>query len=254
MVVSFGYPGTTCSTKRTAADVVEFHILTDPGRGLSASVVTVRGAGMMLMNRAKTCVATFIQVGPPYPVAPAGPAPSGLPPAERLFYEMKAQDVIIARLQEDLVRTGTTVSPEDLKALQDRRRQLEQFYEEVASDAYGRRANERERLILRVTRLLGECEVAAPPDYLREVNRYIEQWRITPRFEQAVKRAQQNGYAKTIAAAFMARQLRRSTSTSRCRRAASTRRRGPTHRFGSRRGCGSSSRKPARIRPKPGPT
>lgn len=160
------------------------------------------------MNRAKTCVATFTQVGPaPTPVAPIGPAPSGLAPAERLFYEMKAQDVIIARLQEDLVRTGTTVSPEDLKALQDRRRQLEQFYEEVASDAYGRLANERERLILRATRLLGECEVAAPPDYLREVNRYIEQWRSTPRFEQAVKRAQQNGYAKTIAAAFMARQL-----------------------------------------------
>jgi hypothetical protein len=49
--------------------------------------------------------------------------------------------------------------------------------------------------------------VAAPPDYLREVDRYIEQWRRTPRFEEAVKRAQQNGYTKAIAAAFMARQL-----------------------------------------------
>jgi membrane-bound lytic murein transglycosylase D len=127
--------------------------------------------------------------------------------ARRFFYEMKAQDVIIARIQEDLVRTGSTVSPENLTALQDRRRQLELLYEEVASRAYGRRLNERELLILRVTRLLGECEVAAPPDYLREVNRYIEQWRSTPRFETAVKRAQANGYTRTIAAAFMARQL-----------------------------------------------
>jgi membrane-bound lytic murein transglycosylase D len=127
--------------------------------------------------------------------------------ARRFFYEMKAQDVIIARIQEDLVRTGTTVSPDNLRALQDRRRQLEQLYEEVASRAYGRRLNERERLILRVTRLFGECEVAAPTEYLREVNRYIEEWRTTRRFEQGVKRAQENGYTRTIAAAFMGRQL-----------------------------------------------
>jgi hypothetical protein len=59
----------------------------------------------------------------------------------------------------------------------------------------------------RITRLFGECDVAAPPDYIREVNRYIDRWRKTPRLEEAVKRAQQNGYPKKIAAAFMARQL-----------------------------------------------
>ena len=150
------------------------------------------------MKKATTCEATFTQVGP---------AATRGTPAQRFFYEMKAQDVIIARIQEDLVRTGSTVSPENLQTLQDRRRQLEQFYEEVASSAYGQRLNERDRLILRVTRLLGECDVAAPPEYLREVNRYIERWRSTPRLEEAVKRAQQNGYTRTIAAAFMARQL-----------------------------------------------
>jgi hypothetical protein len=55
--------------------------------------------------------------------------------------------------------------------------------------------------------MLGECDVTAPADYFREVDRYIERWRSTPRFEQAVKRAQENGYAKTIAATFTARQL-----------------------------------------------
>jgi serine/threonine protein kinase len=193
-----GTHGTTCSAKRTVGDVVELHILTDPGSIFAGFGGDCTPAGQILMNNAKTCVATFTQVGP---------APTGVAPAQRLFYEMKAQDVIIARIQEDLVRTGSAVSPENLKALQDRRRQLEQFYEDVASSAYGRRLNERDQLILRVTRLLGECDVAAPPDYLREVNRYIERWRSTPRFETAVKRAQENGYTRTIAAAFMARQL-----------------------------------------------
>jgi len=155
-------------------------------------------AGQVLMDKAKSCGATFTQVGP---------APVRATSAEGLFYEMKAQDVIIARLEADGERTGRTVSPENLRGLRARRRELEQLYEQVVAGASDRRLNERERLILRVTRLLGECDVTAPADYLREVDRYIEQWRSTPRFEQAVKRAQQNGYAKTIAATFIARQL-----------------------------------------------
>jgi serine/threonine protein kinase len=193
-----GTHGTTCSAKRTAGDIVELHILTDPGYVFGGFAGDCTPAGQILMSTAKTCVANFTQVGP-----------AATPPtrADGLFYEMKAQDVIIARIQEELMRTGTTVSQENLKALQDRRRQLEQFYEEVVSSSYGRRLNERERLILRVTRLFGESDAAAPRDYISEVNRYIEQWRSTPRFEQAVKRAQDNGYAKTIVAAFIARQL-----------------------------------------------
>jgi serine/threonine protein kinase len=206
-----GTHGATCSTKRTAGDIVDLFVLTDPGYRFagfggdcetslpsSPSTVSAAPAGQILMNKAKTCVATFTQVGP---------VPARGTTAERVFYDMKQHDVIVARSEEDLVRAGSTVIPEELKALQDRRRQLEQLYDEAASSAYGRGVDERERLILRVTRLFGECELAAPPDYLREVNRYIEQWRATPRFEQAVKRAQQNGYTEVIAAAFKARQL-----------------------------------------------
>jgi serine/threonine protein kinase len=193
-----GTHGTTCASKRTAGDIVELHILTDPGYVFAGFAGDCTSAGRILMNTAKTCVANFRQVGPAAPAATR---------AESLFYEMKAQDVIIARIQEELMRTGSTVSPENLKVFQDRRRQLEQFYEEVVSSSYGRGLSERERLILRVTRLLGESDAAAPRDYVSEVNRYIERWRSTPRFEQAVKRALDNGYTTTIAAAFIAQQL-----------------------------------------------
>lgn len=126
--------------------------------------------------------------------------------ARRFFYEMKAFDVEIAGIQEELAR-NKSVSPDRIKSLESRRHQMEQLYEEVASRAYGRSLSDRERLILRVTRLFGECEVAAPQEYLREVNRYIDRWHTTSRFEQSIKRAQENGYTRTIAAAFMARQL-----------------------------------------------
>jgi len=193
-----GTHGTTCAAKRTAGDIIELQILTDPGYVFDGFDGDCAPAGRILMNTAKTCVANFTQVGP---------AATPVTRAEGLFYEMKAQDVIIARIQEDLVRTGSTVSPENLKALQDRRRQLEQFYDEVVSSSYARRLNERERLILRVTRLLGESDAAAPREYVSEVNRYIERWRTTPRWAQGVKRAQENGYTKTIAETFIAQHL-----------------------------------------------
>ena len=195
-----GTQAATCSARRPVGDLVELHVVADPGYVFAGFVGDCAPAGQILMTKAKTCVANFTQVGP------ASPQGQG-PPAERLFYEMKTQDVVIARIEVELARTGSTVIPENLRTAQARRRQFEQFYEEVAANSYGSRLNERERLILRITRLLGECDLAAPPDYLREVNRYVERWRSTPRFEQAMNRAQQNGYAKPIAAAFIARQL-----------------------------------------------
>jgi hypothetical protein len=127
--------------------------------------------------------------------------------ATKLFYDMKAVDVIIAGIQEELMRPGNTVSPEKIRTLEDQRRELERRFDEVAARVYGRPPSEKERLILRVTRQFGECEIAAPSAYVREVTRFIDQWRSTPRFEQGIKRAQQNGYPRKIVAALMARQV-----------------------------------------------
>ena len=50
--------------------------------------------------------------------------------------------------------------------------------------------------------MFGECELAAPPDYIDEVNRYIRRWQSTPRFATAVKLANDLGYTRKIAASF----------------------------------------------------
>ena len=72
---------------------------------------------------------------------------------------------------------------------------------------YPRGLDERERVILRVTRLFGECDVLASPEYIREVGRYIQIWKSTGRFVAGVKRAQELGYTQTIAEAFIERDL-----------------------------------------------
>jgi hypothetical protein len=58
-----------------------------------------------------------------------------------------------------------------------------------------------------VTRRLGECELAAPPEYLTEVGSYIRKWQGSGRFARAVKLAQDMGYTKTIVREFQEQNL-----------------------------------------------
>ena len=66
---------------------------------------------------------------------------------------------------------------------------------------------EKQRLLLRVARIFGECELDMPPDFEAEINRYIERWRSSGRLKQAIVTAQQNGYTETISREMLARGL-----------------------------------------------
>ena len=60
-----------------------------------------------------------------------------------------------------------------------------------------------------MTRIFGECELTAPPDYIKEVSRFIAKWQSTSRYEAALKRARAGGYIDRIVASFAARGLPR---------------------------------------------
>jgi peptidoglycan lytic transglycosylase D len=127
--------------------------------------------------------------------------------AEEIFYDMKAQEVFITDLQQKLAQTGSAPNREQIaKYLEDRRR-MQSNYEGYVASLYDRKLNEKEKLILRVTRLFGECDIAAPSDYVGEVTRYIGKWQSTGRFTSALKRAQQAGYPPRIVQALVAQGL-----------------------------------------------
>lgn len=127
--------------------------------------------------------------------------------AQDTFYAMKALEVSYTQLQQRAAAAGANPTNQEMSAYMAEREQLETNYDAYAARLYDRHLNEKERLILRVTRLFGECELAAPPDYIREVNRYIQQWQTTGRFMRDVKLAQDLGYTRTIANTFMAEGL-----------------------------------------------
>jgi hypothetical protein len=129
--------------------------------------------------------------------------------AEELFYSMKSLDVDVANVERLVATSGNAQGKEQLRLYQERRRQMERSYDQFLSglNLYDRKLTEQEQLILRVTRRLGECELAAPPEYLSEVNSYIRKWQGSSRFARAVKLAQDMGYTKTIVKEFREQNL-----------------------------------------------
>jgi hypothetical protein len=127
--------------------------------------------------------------------------------AEDLFYRMKGQDVLFAALEQKLAQSGTTPGQQQVAAYMAERARMEKDYDRYVAGLFDRTLNEKERLVLRVTRMFGECDAAAPPEYIGEVMRYVAKWQQTGRFTRALKRAQDAGYPQRIASTFMAHGL-----------------------------------------------
>jgi soluble lytic murein transglycosylase-like protein len=126
--------------------------------------------------------------------------------AKNDFYEAQAKQVLIAEGERAIESGNATASPMLAQYMQ-QRREMRDNYEEYFRKHLDRRLNEKDRMILRVTRMFGECDLAAPPGYVKEVSRFIEQWRSTGRLESAIRRAEANGYVRRIVASFEARKM-----------------------------------------------
>jgi hypothetical protein len=127
--------------------------------------------------------------------------------AEELFYSIKSLDVSIANLELQLAASGDAAALATVRRSRADRREMERNYDQYVTRYYGRNLDEEERAILRVTRLFGECELAAPEDYLRQVKAYIRSWQSTGRFARGITLAQERGYIRHIAKEFMAQNL-----------------------------------------------
>ena len=129
--------------------------------------------------------------------------------AQDLFYAMKSLDVDLAGL-ESLVRdSGRSQGTGQIQKYQSRRKELENSYDRFLSAlrVYDPRMPEQDRLVLRVARIFGECELAMPPGFLEEVRNYIGKWRSTGRLRRAIQVAGERGYTARITEDLLAENL-----------------------------------------------
>jgi membrane-bound lytic murein transglycosylase D len=129
--------------------------------------------------------------------------------AADLFYYIKETDVRIAKAEQALAASGGQADQAGVQAQRAQRLAALAKYDQFLQglDFYGRRFTEEERLILRVTRMFGECELLMPREYLTEVGVYIKKWKSTKRFTNAVNLARNNGYTTRIAREMAAKNL-----------------------------------------------
>jgi membrane-bound lytic murein transglycosylase D len=129
--------------------------------------------------------------------------------AEELFYAIKTQDIDLANLDRALANTNNPAGAEELSKFRARRQEMEKSYDKYLATLhiYNPKLTEKQRLVLRVARIFGECELDMPPQFEAEIDRYIERWRSSGRLKTAILTAQQNGYTGTISRDLLARGL-----------------------------------------------
>lgn len=119
-----------------------------------------------------------------------------------IFYSMKDLELQLAGLELQLGKDAD--APAQLESGRDRLGALESNYDRYLEelDLIGDKTPEQTRLVLRIARVFGECEIGMPPTLVGEVERYIDRWQEGTRLEKAISRAQNAGFAARAAAAF----------------------------------------------------
>ncbi len=129
--------------------------------------------------------------------------------AQDLFYSMKSLDVDIATLER--IAIGLNMQSLQLRYVQEfskevaklraRRRELEKSYDHLLETlrVYESRS-EQERIVLRVARNLGECELTVPSNFIADIREHVRKWQMSDRFEKALLRAKEKGYIPKIIA------------------------------------------------------
>ena len=111
--------------------------------------------------------------------------------AEQIFYNMKSIELQLARLEEQIQAGADPAQRAEVEKgraqLAEMATQYDSLLEElgVLDDSLPAE----DRLILRMARVFGECEVAMPKGFIDEVKRYIDIWRSDQRFADALEQA-----------------------------------------------------------------
>ncbi len=129
--------------------------------------------------------------------------------ARNMFYAMKSLDVEIAEAERLALATNQKQGMETVNKYESRRRDMAENYDKFLATLhiYDSKTTEQHRLIMRVARIFGECELDLPADFETEVEKYIKYWQSTGRFARDIRTAQEKGYTQKIPEALLSRGL-----------------------------------------------
>lgn len=120
--------------------------------------------------------------------------------AESIFYSMKALEVEIAKTELEGIRSGSARA-QLVTLSEDYDRYLDDLKVGINLRSY------EDRLILRMARTFGECELNMPEDFANTVKSFIRKWQSSPRLETSIARSISMGYVDPIVQSLLAEHL-----------------------------------------------
>jgi hypothetical protein len=124
--------------------------------------------------------------------------------AQDIFYAMKSLELQFAPLLNSARASPDAKLLDQVRHYRVQRLEMERKYNEFLTtlETYEKDFSPEERLVLRIARLFGECDIKAPPGFVREVLAYVEKWKTTSRLKEAIDRARSLKYISAIAGTF----------------------------------------------------
>jgi pSer/pThr/pTyr-binding forkhead associated (FHA) protein len=127
--------------------------------------------------------------------------------AESIFYEMKGIELQLSKLADIVQSTGNRDLEQTIEKMRNDYKRMERTYDKYVGELDVYNLSEEDKLILKMARLFGECEINVPDNFVREVKKYITKWQSSSRFEQAITRAKENNYLPIIMQEFLNQHL-----------------------------------------------
>ncbi|HLG31445.1 MAG TPA: transglycosylase SLT domain-containing protein [Ignavibacteriaceae bacterium] len=127
--------------------------------------------------------------------------------AESIFYEMKGIELQLSKLASIVQNTGNIEVEQTIEKMRNDYKRMEQIYDKYVGELDVYDLNDQDRLILKMARVFGECEINVPANFLKEVKDFIKSWQSSPRLEQAIRREKEEGKAPIIVHEFLAQHL-----------------------------------------------
>ncbi|MFZ2863180.1 MAG: FHA domain-containing protein [Ignavibacteriaceae bacterium] len=127
--------------------------------------------------------------------------------AESIFYQMKGIDIQLSKLSSVVENTGNTEVEQTIEKMRGDYNRMEKIYDKYVGELDVYDLSEEDRLILKMARLFGECEISMPENFVGEVKTFINKWKSSPRLKSAITRAQENNYVRPIIEAFLKQSL-----------------------------------------------
>jgi membrane-bound lytic murein transglycosylase D len=129
--------------------------------------------------------------------------------ARDMFYSMKSLDVEIAEGERQALASDQQHGKVVVDEYEVRRKKMQANYDQFLATlhVYDPKTTEQHRIILRIARVFGECELDMPPDFEQEVMRYIKYWQSSGRFARDIRIAKEKGYTHKISQALLDRGL-----------------------------------------------